>query len=194
MNGNPKRSNLCAYCFEFVGGDGFIKKIWNLMVSACLAVTIALAAAFMLPKFIGLQPYVVTSGSMEPKYPVGSLIYVEKVEAEEISVGEAITFYLQGSDIAATHQVYEIDRQHRQFRTQGINNRDQAGNILHDALPVGYDSLIGRPIFCIPYLGSVNRFCTTAPGSYVLIGLAFFVAGISFLFECFPEKKQFKKK
>ena len=165
------------------------------MVSVCLVITIALTAAFMMPKFIGLQPYVVTSGSMEPKYPVGSLIYVEKVEAEEISVGESITFYLQGTDTAATHQVYEVDRQQRQFRTQGINNRDQEGNILHDALPVSYDSVIGRPLFCIPYLGTVNRFCTTAPGSYVLIGLALFVAGISFVLECFPEgKKQLKKK
>lgn len=159
------------------------------MVSACLAVTIALTAAFMVPKFIGLQPYVVTSGSMEPKYPVGSLIYVEKVEAEEISVGDAITFYLQGTETIATHQVYEIDRQQRQFRTQGINNRDQQGNILQDALPVDYDSVIGRAIFCIPYLGTVNRFCTTAPGSYVLIGLAFLVAGISFVLEYFPEEK-----
>ena len=179
----------------FMGGDGYIKKIWNLMVSVCLVITVALTAAFMLPKFIGLQPYVVTSGSMEPKYPVGSLIYVEKVEAEEISVGDAITFYLQGTETIATHQVYEIDRQQRQFRTLGINNRDQEGNILHDALPVDYDSVIGRTLFCIPYLGTVNRFCTTAPGSYVLISLALLVAGISFLFECFPYgKEHFKKK
>ena len=187
-----KEAIYAHIALTFMGGDGYIKKIWNLMVSACLVVTITLSAAFMLPKFIGLQPYVVTSGSMEPKYPVGSLIYVENVEVEEISVGEAITFYLQGSKTVATHQVYEIDRQHRQFRTQGINNRDQAGNILHDALPVDYDSVIGRPLLCIPYLGIVNRFCTTAPGNYVLISLAVFVAGISFLFECFPEKK-FKK-
>lgn len=35
----------------------------------------------------GADPFVVLSGSMEPTYPTGALIYVKKVPAEQIQVG-----------------------------------------------------------------------------------------------------------
>lgn len=106
---------------------------------------------------------------MEPDYPVGSLIYVKKVNPEDIKEGDVITFYLSNGKIVATHQVYEIDREKNQFRTQGINNRDENGKIIHDGSPVKYNSLIGKVVFCIPHLGSINRMITTAPGIYIVI-------------------------
>lgn len=175
------------------GGDGRIKKVWNVVVSGFLLIAFILIVAFTVPKLIGFEPYVVTSGSMEPKYPVGSLIYVESVEPEEISVGDAITFYMEGTKIVATHQVYKIDKQNEQFRTQGINNRDSEGNILQDAFPVSYDSFIGRPVLCIPQLGNVNRFCTTAPGYYLLIIFAVLMSGISFAVDRIPADEKSKK-
>lgn len=156
-------------------------------------VAFILVAAFVGPKFVGIEPYIVTSGSMEPLYPVGSMIYVESVNPEEIAVGDSITFYMEGSQTVATHQVYEVDRQNEQFRTLGINNHDSEGNILHDAFPVDYDSLIGKPVFCIPHLGNINRFCTTAPGYYILAVAAILIAGVSFVVDRIPEEEKTKK-
>ncbi len=163
------------------------------MVCVFLWTSFILVGAFTMPKLAGFEPYVVTSGSMEPQYPVGSLIYVELVEPEEVLVGDAITFYLNGTKTVATHQVYEIDQQQKQFRTQGINNRDSHGNILHDALPVSYESLIGRPVFCVPQLGNINRFCTTAPGYYILIIFAGLVSCVSFVVDRIPTNENSKK-
>lgn len=151
-------------------------------------VVAVLVLAFLLPGFFGIRTYIVTSGSMIPKYPVGSLIYVEEVQPEEVSIGDAITFYMADTDIVATHEVYEIDEQNEQFRTQGINNRDSEGNILHDASPVSYGSLIGKPVLCIPCLGYINKFCTTAPGIYFVIGFALAVVVVSFIIDRLPEK------
>ena len=164
-------------------GADDIKKIWNWIVGFCLLAAFLMLAVFLVPQFFGMQSFVITSGSMEPKYPVGSLIFVEQVRPEEICAGDDITFWMQNTRIAATHQVYQNDAEHRQFRTQGINNFDAEGKVLKDALPVNYDSLIGRAVFCIPYLGSINRFCTTAPGNYLLVGAAIGMSGISFLME-----------
>jgi len=179
------------YAFRFFNakGDGRIRRVWNMVVSLCVMIAVLLVMAFYLPKLIGMGVYVVTSGSMEPEYPVGSIIYVQDVEPNQIQVGDPITFYMSGTNIIATHQVYEIDAQNRQFRTQGINNIGLDGEIIQDAEPVSFGSYIGKPIFCIPYLGHVNRFCTTAPGYWIVMAGVVLVIITSFMLDRLPENK-----
>ena len=130
-----------------------MKTCWSIISTIVLAVLVILLIAFGGVRLLGLTPYMVTSGSMEPEYPVGSLIYVKEVPPEQIDVGDVITFRLTDGQTVATHQVYEADRAQEEFRTQGINNRDSDGNILHDAEPVKYTSVLGCPVTVIPYLG-----------------------------------------
>lgn len=130
-----------------------------------------------------MKTYIVTSGSMEPLYPTGSLLYVKKVDAKDIKKGDAITFYMEGSQIVATHQVYEIDKENKQFKTQGINNKDDEGNIIHDAMPVKFKSLIGTPVICIKYLGYINRQITTSPGIYIIFTFTIFIILINLILE-----------
>ena len=108
------------------------------------------------PRFLGIKTFVVTSGSMRSIYPVGSLIYVKKVDFNDIVKGDSITFYLD--DIVATHQVYEIDENKKSFRTQGVDNKDDNGNIIKDAALVKYSSVIGKSIFCIYFLGYISKY------------------------------------
>jgi len=130
---------------------------------------------------------------MEPKYPVGSLIYVKKVEPTEIKKGEAITFYMADSQIVATHEVYLIDEEKQIFKTQGINNRDSQGNIVPDASPVEFSKLIGKPILCIPYMGFVNRYVTTEPGLYIVLFITVMVVMISFILEYITKRNENSK-
>ena len=130
------------------------------MLSIIIIIEIILIILFLVPNLFGLKTFVVTSGSMEPLYPVGSLIYVRKVKLEEINVNDAITFYMPDGKIIATHQVYDIDKDNQEFKTQGINNKDDNGNIIHDGEPVKFSSVIGKPILCIKYLGYINRLIT----------------------------------
>lgn len=146
-------------------------------------IEIVLVILFLGPKLFGINTFVVTSGSMEPIYPVGSLIYVKKVNPEEIKVEDTITFYMNNSKIIATHQVYEIDEENEQFKTQGINNKDNKGNIIHDAEPVGFSKLIGKPILCIKYLGYINRFITQAPGIYIVFVATLIIILINYILE-----------
>ena len=57
--------------------------------------------SFHHPVAFGYMPYVVLSGSMEPVYPVGSLIYVAPVDANSLEPGDAITF--DRNDAVVTH-------------------------------------------------------------------------------------------
>lgn len=136
-----------------------------------------------MPVIFGIKPYVVTSGSMEPRFKVGSIVYVKKVRSNDIKVGDAITFYMKNSKIVATHEVYEIDKKKLSFRTQGINNKDSYGNIIHDVNPVLYENIIGKTIFCVPYLGIIYEFVTKRPGLYIVVGITIFAVLISFLID-----------
>ena len=148
-----------------------------------IAIEIILVIIFWAPNLLGMQTFVVTSGSMEPMYPTGSLIYVKKVEPSEIQVGDAITFYMVNSQSVATHQVYEINKEAQEFRTQGINNKDENGNIVHDGSPVKYNDLIGKPVVCIQYLGYLNRWMTTSPGMYIVLIMTICIISISLILD-----------
>ncbi len=144
------------------------RKIWNVALTCLLIAALGLTAAFTGCRLVGLTPYTVTSGSMEPVYPVGSIIYVKQAAPQDIQVGEAITFYLDRSTVA-THQVWAIEGE--SFRTQGIANRDSEGNILHDAVPVPFEDLIGKPVACLPYLGFLYTAIRTQVGVCALVFL-----------------------
>lgn len=160
-----------------------IQRLWNLITLLLVVVTALLVAAFWGPRLFGLQPYVVTSGSMEPQYPVGSMVYVRTVEPEQVQAGQAITFIMPDTDSVATHQVRQVDTENRVFYTQGINNRDENGQILPDAAPVPYENLIGTPVFCLPVLGNINRLCTTPPGIFLLPAAVVLVVLIQMILE-----------
>ncbi|MFR3452465.1 MAG: hypothetical protein ACLTSX_13820 [Collinsella sp.] len=59
----------------------------------------------MAPRFMGLQSYAIVSGSMEPSFPVGSLVYAEPIEPETLAVGDVAVFWR--NDEVVIHRVEE---------------------------------------------------------------------------------------
>ncbi|MDO5042517.1 MAG: signal peptidase I, partial [Slackia sp.] len=159
-----------------------ISRIWNIVLTLLLVAAAALAIAFAGVRLVGLTPYAVLSGSMEPQYPVGSMIYVKSADPATVQVGQAITFEA-GADKLITHQVYDIDPEQRLFYTQGIANVNSAGEISHDAAPTSWDALVGVPVACVPYLGYVNDWITHAPGIYVMVALVAVIMAITIVLE-----------
>ena len=82
-----------------------INLISTLMIIALLILTVLLVGV----RVVGLTPYAVLSGSMEPTYHVGSLIYVKDVDPADITVGTPITFVVNEDLLVATHRVIEIE-------------------------------------------------------------------------------------
>ena len=158
-----------------------LARVWDAFTWLVVAAAVVLAVLLAGVRVFGLTPYCVLSGSMEPQYKTGSLIYVKHAAPEDVSVGDAITFVLNEDLVVATHQVYQIDRENRCFYTQGIANVDSEGNIQHDPAPVLYENLIGKPVFTIPKLGYVSDYLSTPPGMYVGIGAALIMLILFFL-------------
>ena len=144
-----------------------LKKIWNVISSILVALVVLLALLLVGARVVGLQVFTVLSGSMEPTYHTGSLIYVKKVDPYTIKEGQPITFMLDENTVA-THRVVGIvpdeeDPTVIRFRTKGDANEAEDGSLVH------YKNVIGTPIFSIPYLGYVADYIQHPPGMYIAI-------------------------
>ena len=112
-----------------------IRKTWNVISSILVALVVLLALLLVGARLFGLQVYTVLSGSMEPTYHTGSLIYVKKVDPYTIRDGQVITFMLDENTIA-THRVVgvvpdEEDSTVVRFRTKGDANETEDGGLVH---------------------------------------------------------------
>lgn len=171
-----------------------IKMIYSFFTTFLVlgAVTLALLLAGV--RVLGFTPYTVLSGSMEPAYPVGSLIYVKAMPAQEIKVGDPITFVLNEDLVVATHRVIKIDEVAQNFYTKGDANESA------DAAPVYFKNLLGRPMFHIPGLGYVSSFLSTKKGmvvggcSFIFIMLLLFFPELLSLVDEKEEKSKKKSK
>lgn len=172
--------------------SGPIKKIWNVVSSILVALVVLLALLLVGARVVGLQAFVVLSGSMEPTYRTGSLIYVKKVDPYTIQEGQPITFMMNETTVA-THRVVGIvpdeeDPTVIRFRTKGDANDAEDGGLVH------YKNVIGRPVFSIPYLGYVADYIQHPPGRYVAISAGAVLLLLVFLPDVFSEDPDKKKK
>lgn len=164
-----------------------IKKVFGVISTVLVVVVVIFAVLLVGVRLIGLQVFTVLSGSMEPAYGTGSLIYVKKVDAADIKVGNVITFMLD-ADTVATHRVIEVipdeeDPEVIRFRTKGDANDSPDGGAVH------CKNVIGEPVMCIPYLGYVANYIQNPPGMYIAIAVGALLLLLVFLPDVFAEDK-----
>ena len=183
------------------------RRIWSVITTIVVILIVFLAIALVGVRVIGLTPYTVLSGSMEPTYHVGSLIYVKEVEPSEVEVGDPITFVVNEDLLVATHRVVEIDVQTSRQQTivdeNGEAMVDAEGNPIYEEVPldepayyfttkgdandavdgsqVYYKNLLGEPVFTIPYLGYLSSWIQTKKGMIVSINVALILLLLTFL-------------
>ena len=172
--------------------DKSLKKIWNVISSILVTLVVLLALLLVGARVVGLQVFTVLSGSMEPTYHTGSLIYVKKVDPYTITDGQPITFMLDENTVA-THRVVGIvtdeeDPTVIRFRTKGDANEAEDGSLVH------YKNVIGTPIFSIPYLGYVADYIQHPPGMYIAISGGAVLLLLVFLPDVFASDKDEEKK
>lgn len=151
-----------------------MKKAYHIFTTVLLVILILAAAVLFLPKFVGMTPLAVLSGSMEPTYHVGSLIYVKDADPEEVQVGEPITFKIS-DDTMVTHRVVAIDTDARTFQTKGDANDNVDGGA------VAYENLVGKPVFTIPYMGYLAVYANTTTGMIITVTIILVILILTFL-------------
>ena len=144
------------------------KSIWNVLTTIMVAIVVVIAFLLAGVRLFGFDVFTVLSGSMEPTYHVGSLIYVRDIEDKKaIPDGTPIT-YMINEDTVVTHRTVapvpdEDDPSVIRYRTKGDANDMEDGTLVH------YKNIIGTPVFTIPYLGYLANYIQNPPGSYMTI-------------------------
>ena len=166
-----------------------IRSVWSTVTTLLLLVLAATAALLYGYRLLGMQAFVVPSGSMEPACPVGSLVYVRPVEATELQAGDIITFDL-GDGVRGTHRIIEVATHEGApaFVTKGDANEEADNGFV---LPA---AIVGRVELTVPHMGFVAAFLQQPSGVYVKYAV---VAGALLLIVLpdvlFPEKKKPKQ-
>lgn len=166
------------------------KKIRFLKGLSTGLVLAAMVFAFLIAgiRIFGVQVYGVLTGSMEPSYPTGSLIYVRDVKPANLRVNDVITFSISPG-VIATHRIVEIVPDENnpsvvRYRTKGDANRDV------DASLVSENNIIGKAMFAVPMLGYVANFIQQSPGIYVAIVVCGLLIAFVFYTESLEEKQK----
>lgn len=109
----------------------------------------------VVPAVTGSTPMTVLTGSMEPTYPPGTLVIVKPLDAQEVRIGDPITYQIEsGKDAVVTHRVIAINNSTNgdvTFITKGDANGAA------DALPVEPVQLRGKVWYSVPWIGYLNN-------------------------------------
>ena len=164
-----------------------LKKAWNITTTVLVVLVVLCAVSLLSSRLLGYRVFTVLSGSMEPIYSPGDLIYVKEVDPRTVQKGDVITFVMNEQLAVATHQVIDIrdgEGGVRYFQTKGTANETP------DMDPVHENNLIGVPQFSIPLLGYVSNFVQTPPGLYITIAVGVALIALVFLPDMIGRKKK----
>lgn len=154
----------------------------NVLVLLLLPLVVFTLVSSKTDKLAGIQSFVVLTGSMTPKLPVGSVIFT--IPYAVYNAGDVIAFRKDGNTI--THRVTQrdIDKTGFVYGTKG-----DANNVADQGQVLGAD-VVGKQVVVVPYLGKFINFLTTVQGFvlFILAPIAVFI-----LFELWNIKKEMEK-
>jgi signal peptidase len=165
-----KKENFFKYTISVLSYALFI---WLLLIGGTLLLYVAdikIRAAkgdYSAPVF---NAYVVLSGSMLPEIAIKDIVVTKKVPAEELEIGDIITFISPDTrygGISITHRI--LDKSYDEsigsytYRTKGDNN-----NVADTAL-VPNNNILGKVILKIPKLGYIQDLLSSKGGLIIIV-------------------------
>jgi len=124
---------------------------------------------------------VVLSGSMEPAFHRGDLLFLTNYQEEPVRVGEIVVFKIEGRDIPIVHRVLKLHEKEDgtvKFLTKGDNNSvDDRGLYAPGQLWLTKKDVVGRARGFLPYVGMVTILMNEYPKFKIMVlaGLGLYV-------------------
>lgn len=161
-----------------------IKRVMN-SISTFLTVLLIMGILLMLiMQLMGIRPYIVMSGSMEPAIHTGSICFVDtKKEYNSIKSDDIIAFKA-GRNTLVTHRVITVT-------DSGLVTKGDANDV-SDGLSTTEDNFIGKTLFSVPYAGYWSMALQTDSGK-IIIGTAVGALFLSTVISTIKERKRTKK-
>ena len=123
-----------------------LSKIFSLLGLTVSVIVLIVAAAFIAPKFVGIMPYIVKSGSMEPQIHTRAVAFIDTRD-KNVAVGDVITYKIgeAGSEKYVTHRI--VGEKPDGYVTKGDANE------VEDANCVKQEQIVGTYRYSIPHAG-----------------------------------------
>ncbi len=158
-----------------------VKKIINVLTT----IIICVGGLFLILYILGIVPYVVLSGSMEPSIETGSVCFINKhAKFENIKEKDVIAFKMNDGTLV-THRAIEINDSG--IVTKGDNNKDADRNIVTNS------NFVGKNLFWIPKVGYVIKAFQTTTGRIIAVALILLLLVSGFLFGDDKNKEKVSK-
>lgn len=118
---------------------------------------------------------VVLSGSMEPAFHRGDLLFLTNHHEDPVRVGDIVVFKIKGRDIPIVHRVlklHEKEDETYKILTKGDNNSvDDRGLYAPGQLWLERSDIVGRARGFVPYIGMITILMNDYPKlKYVVLG------------------------
>ncbi|MBR3319705.1 signal peptidase I [Candidatus Saccharibacteria bacterium] len=170
-----------------------LKTILSMFGTFITAAAATIAVVLVGVKIVGIKTFTVLSGSMEPDYPVGSMIYVRPKDYKELKVGDVISYVANNEKTIVTHRIVDIvvdekDPEVLRFKTKGDANSSADANLVH------YKNVIGTPTIAIPYLGYFAHTIQQPPGIYIALVVGTLLLAWAFLPGTLEERRKTARK
>ncbi|MBQ9017777.1 signal peptidase I [Candidatus Saccharibacteria bacterium] len=167
----------------------FFSKITTITVVVVAVVAVALVGL----RLFGFRTFTVMSGSMEPNYPVGALIYVKPVDYQNLKAGDVISYVANDDKTVVTHRIAKIEIDEAdpsvwRFQTKGDANAVADSKLVH------YKNVLGTPIVTIPYIGYIARGIQQPPGIYIALVVGTLLLAWTFLPRTLGERRRLQQK
>ena len=132
----------------------------RVLIDTLMAIIIIVGILFIVLFFIGIKPFVVLTGSMEPVVPTGSLSFINNnIKFEDIKPNDIIAFTMPGGE-NVTHRAISIGE-------DGIQTKGDA-NAVADGIIVTKQNYLGKNVFSIPKVGYIVAKVQTKRGRIIL--------------------------
>ena len=136
---------------------------------------ILLALIISILYIIGIRPYVVQTGSMEPTIPVASICFVNHhADFASLQIGDIVAFRI-GENTLVTHRI--SGKSEEGFITKGDANE------IEDNAPMTAENFVGKNIFHIPKAGILFFYLKTLWGKIAFVSFSLFLLFIGHMMD-----------
>ena len=117
------------------------------------------------PDIMGIKPFIVLTGSMEPNIKTGDLVLVKEVDIEQLKEGDIIAFRHTEEDVVLIHRIVGKETQEEKIilRTKGDNNQTE------DKYNVDCEKIEGIYIMRFEQIGTIAMFIRSPEGLVISI-------------------------
>jgi signal peptidase len=145
------------------------KIVWALLVLIATPYIV-----YLVPQYLGVDAYIVDSGSMEPTIPEGSVVYEKWNNPETLEEDDIIIFRPNSSEINEDIVVHRIIERREENYTPEFRTKGDANQESDPGWTPGY-RVVGQQMFHVPYIG---YFISATNSLFFVLALMFVPASI----------------